>query len=110
MTARTPQLRKKTAAEVAQKLGVSPRTVRRYVAALRDWWTQQRRELRQKAVRLRATGMTRAEVGKALGVSESSARAMGCRGAASGLGVGQRWTTTRTRLTCSKVKWPRWPT
>lgn len=79
MTARTPQLRKKTAREVAEKLGVSPRTVRRYVAAPRDWWTQHRREIRQKAARLRATGMTWAEVGKALGVSESAARALGKR-------------------------------
>lgn len=81
MTARTPQLRKKTAAEVAAKLGVSPRTVRRYVAAPRDWWTQQRRELRQKAARLRATGMTWRDVGTALGMTEAAARAAGRRGA-----------------------------
>lgn len=81
MTARTPALRKKTAREVAEKLGVSPRTVRRYVAAPRDWWTQQRRDMQRKAASLRATGMPWAEVGKALGVSATAARALGRRGA-----------------------------
>lgn len=81
MTARTPQLRKKTAAEVAAKLGVSPRTVRRYVAAPRDWWTQHRRNLQLKAAQLRATGMTWREVGNALGMTEAAARAAGRRGA-----------------------------
>lgn len=92
MTARTPQLRKKTAREVAEKLGVSPRTVRRYVAAPRDWWTQHRREIRQKAARLRATGMTWAEVGKALGVSESAARALGKRATGEWADGGQKRT------------------
>lgn len=81
MTARTPQLRKKTARELAEKFGVSPRTIRNHVAAPRDWWTQHRRELRQKAARLRATGMTWREVGNALGMTESAARAAGRRAA-----------------------------
>lgn len=79
MTARTPQLRKKTAKEVAAKLGVSERTVRRYVAAPRDWWKQQRHELREKAATLRDTGMTWKQVGEALGVTEGAARALGKR-------------------------------
>lgn len=89
MTARTPQLRKKTARELAEKFGVCPRTIRNHIAAPRDWWTQQRRELRQKAARLRATGMPWAEVGKALGVSESAARAMGRRAAGAWAGSPQ---------------------
>lgn len=79
MTARIPQLRKKTAKELAEKFGVSPRTIRNHMAASRDWWTQQRRELREKAASLRATGMTWKAVGEALGVTESAARAMGKR-------------------------------
>lgn len=79
MTARTPQLRKKTAKEVAAKLGVSERTVRRYVAAPRDWWKQHRREIRAKAAELRKSGMTWKQIGESLGVTESAARALGQR-------------------------------
>jgi len=92
MTARTPQLRKKTARELAEKFGVSPRTIRNHVAAPRDWWAQHRREIRQKAARLRATGMTWAEVGKALGVSESAARALGKRATGEWADGGQKRT------------------
>jgi transposase len=79
MTARTPQLRKKTAKEVAAKLGVSARTVRRYVAAPREWWKEHRREIREKAATLRDTGMTWKQVGETLGVTEGSARALAKR-------------------------------
>jgi len=81
MTARAPQLRNKTAREVAQKLGVSPRTVRRYVAAPRDWWEDHRRAMRAKAVALRSTGMTWAQIGEELGCSDEAARAMAKRAA-----------------------------
>ncbi len=79
MTARIPQLRKKSAKELAEKFGVSERTIRNHMAAPRDWWTQQRREMREKAANLRATGMTWKDVGEALGVTESAARALGKR-------------------------------
>ena len=79
MTARAPQLRTKTAREVAEKLGVSPRTVRRYVAAPRNWWEEQRRALRAKAISLRETGMTWQQIGEALGCSSEAARALGRR-------------------------------
>lgn len=81
MSARMPQPRKKTARELAEKFNVSPRTIRNHIAAPRAWWTEQRRELRQKAARLRATGMSWAEIAKALDVTESSARALARRGA-----------------------------
>lgn len=80
MTARTPALRKKTARELAEKFGVTPRTIRNHMAAPRDWWTQQRRELRAKAAALRATGMTWPQIGQALGCSSEAARALGSRG------------------------------
>lgn len=79
MTARTPQLRKKTAKEVAAKLGVSARTVRRYIAAPRDWWQKHRREIREKAATLHDSGMTWKQVGETLGVTENAARALGKR-------------------------------
>lgn len=80
MTARTPQLRKKTAREIGEKLGLSARTIRRYVAAPRNWWEDHRREIRAKAARLRATGMKWSEIGKVLGCSTEAARALGSRG------------------------------
>lgn len=75
----SPQRKEPTNAEIAERFGVSTRTVSKIRGRSRDWWTQHRREIRQKAARLRATGMTWAEVGKALGVSESAARALGKR-------------------------------
>jgi len=80
MTAKTPQLRKKTARELAEKFGVSPRTIRSHIAAPRAWWTEHRRSLQRKAAQLRSTGMKWADVGMALGVSENAARALGKRG------------------------------
>lgn len=69
--------------ELAERFGVSTRTVTRVVKRDPRWWTEYRRELRQKAVDLKATGMTWAQVGKALGgVSEEAARALGRRGRA----------------------------
>lgn len=88
MTARTPALRKKTARELADRFGVTTRTIRNHMAAPRDWWKEHRRALREKAAALRATGMKWADVGKALNVSESSARALGKRGAGA-------WSGTR---------------
>lgn len=67
--------------ELAQRFGVSTRTVRRATSGrrARDWWPALRSEVRQEAARLRATGMTWAEVGAALGMSPGAARAAGQR-------------------------------
>lgn len=67
--------------EVAERFGVCTRTVTRALKRDPRWWTNYRRDLQQKAVDLKATGMTWREVGEALGgVSEEAARAMGKRG------------------------------
>lgn len=66
--------------EVAERFGVSTKTVTRALKRDPRWWTQWRRELRQKAADLKATGMTWRQVGEALGgVSEEAARALGKR-------------------------------
>lgn len=88
----TPVPRRRTARELAERHGISVRTVQRMVGRPRRWWEQHRREIRQKAARLRATGMTWAEVGKALGVSESAARAMGKRATGEWADGGQKRT------------------
>jgi len=74
------QPRRKTNAEVAAKFGISTRTVRRMVGRPRAEYLAECRAHRAKAAALRATGMTWAEVGAAMGVSESAARAMAQRG------------------------------
>ena len=67
--------------EVAERLGVSRSTVSRTLKRDPRWWTQWRRDLRQKAADLKATGMTWRQVGEALGgVSEDAARMLGKRG------------------------------
>jgi transposase len=67
--------------ELAERFGVSTRTVTRVVKRDPRWWTNYRRELRRKAAALHATGMTWKQVGEALGgVSESAARSLGKRG------------------------------
>lgn len=76
----SPEPRRRTARELAERHGVSVRTVQRMVSRPRDWWTQHRRDMQAKAAQLRNTGMKWAEVGAALGVSENAARALGKRG------------------------------
>lgn len=66
--------------EVAERFGVSTRTVTRALKRDPRWWTQWRRELRQKALALYEQGMTWRQVGEALGgISEEAARALGKR-------------------------------
>lgn len=67
--------------EVAERFGVCTRTVTRALKRDPRWWTNYRRDMQQKAVDLKATGMTWRQVGEALGgVSEEAARALGKRG------------------------------
>lgn len=66
--------------EVAERLGVSRSTVSRTLKRDPRWWTQWRRDLRNKALALYEQGMTWRQVGEALGgVSEEAARALGRR-------------------------------
>lgn len=76
MNAKMPPTNK----ELAAKFGVSVRTVQRATRRDPQWWVLRRRELREYAARLRATGMAWADVGKALGVSPGAARALAKRG------------------------------
>lgn len=71
--------RRKKNREVAKHFGISISTVKRMVGRPRAEFLEERRALREKAARLRATGMTWVEVGTALGVSEGSARSMAQR-------------------------------
>ncbi|MFD6815259.1 helix-turn-helix domain-containing protein, partial [Enteractinococcus coprophilus] len=71
MSAEHAVRRKRTAREVAEQLGVSPRTVRRFVAEPRDDYLgraeqrrQQIRELREQGLSMRAIA---AEVGCSVG-------------------------------------------
>lgn len=82
MTARIPQIRSKTARELAAKFGVTERTIRNHMAAPRSLWEDHRRAMRAKAAALRSTGMTWAQIGEELGCSDEAARAMAKRAAA----------------------------
>lgn len=63
--------------ELAERFGVSTRTVRRATSGRRacDWWPVFRQEVRKEAARLRATGMTWAQIGEAMGITAGAARA-----------------------------------
>lgn len=65
--------------EVAERFGISISTVKRMVGRPRVEFLEERRALREKAARLRATGLTWEEIGAALGVSIGSARSMAKR-------------------------------
>lgn len=81
MTAMTDFKPIPTVREAAEKFGVSRSTVSRVLKRDPRWWTEWRRDLRQKAADLKATGMTWRQVGEALGgVSEDAARMLGKRG------------------------------
>lgn len=81
------KVKEQTNAEIAARYGVSTRTVSKLRGRNRDWWTQQRRELRARAAALRATGMRWVDIGKALGVTENAARALGKRAAGAWAGT-----------------------
>lgn len=70
---------RRTAAEVAAKLGVTPRTVRNYLATPRKEYEAKARERRRRAAELRAKGLPWADVGRELGVSATSARLLALR-------------------------------
>ena len=73
MSALHKQKRRKTAREVAAKLGVSPRTVRNYVAMPRAQWLAAQAARRAEAARLRAEGLEWAEVARRVGASSPDA-------------------------------------
>lgn len=67
MTAVKPIKRNRTAKEVAARLGVSERTVRRYIAQPREEFLAEARARQDKALELRESGLKWREVGEAMG-------------------------------------------
>ncbi len=62
MSAETPQRRKLTAREAAEKFGVHPRTIRRIVAEPREDFLARAKARRDRAVELRAQGLKHREI------------------------------------------------
>lgn len=67
MSAEHAVRRKRTAREVADQLGVSPRTVRRFVAEPRKAYLGRAEERRQKIRDLRETGMSMRAIANEIG-------------------------------------------
>lgn len=68
--------RKKTAKEIAEKLGVTERTVRSYIAEDRDSYESNAAKRRLVAGTMHAQGASWSEIAKAVGGSENAARAL----------------------------------
>lgn len=75
----TRRRRPVTAAVAAKRLGISKRTVYRYVAEYRNWYEARAAERRAKAFHLRHLGNSWAEVGKAMQISGDAARKLASR-------------------------------
>lgn len=71
--------RKATAREMAARLGVSDRTIRRLVAESRDDYISRAEQRRLAAVELREAGESWAMVAEKLGTSVDGAKALGQR-------------------------------
>jgi len=73
------QPRKMTAAEAAERLGVTPRTIRRYQAEKREDFLSRSAERQRIAHEMHELGMTWQEVGEKMNCSAAAARQMGHR-------------------------------
>ncbi len=69
MTARTPARRTRTAREIADEFGVTPRTVRAMVAEPRPEYERRAKARRSLAVKLRLQGLTYREIADRTGDS-----------------------------------------
>jgi transposase len=69
MGAQTPARRSKTARELAEEFGVTPRTIQRLVAEPREEYTARARQRRERAAQLRKQGLKYREIAEELGVS-----------------------------------------
>lgn len=69
MTALKPMRRKHTAKELAAQLGVSERTIQKYMAEPRDEYEARANERRRLIAEKRAQGMTMRAIAAELGVS-----------------------------------------
>ena len=73
------QPRKMTAAEAAERLGVTPRTIRRYQAEAREDFLSRAAERQRTAYELHMQGYTWQEVGEQMECSAAAARQLGHR-------------------------------
>ncbi|EAW0303066.1 TPA: HTH domain-containing protein [Klebsiella pneumoniae] len=76
MTALHTVKRNKTAKEMAQRLNISDRTVRKLIALPREDYEKEAKQRRLKAFVLRESGMKWADVGIALGTTKHGAIAL----------------------------------
>ena len=78
----TPTIRRKrgkTAREMAERLGVTPRTIRSYMAQERSEWLTEARARQEQAAKLRDSGMSWAQVAEQMGLQEAAAKQLGYR-------------------------------
>lgn len=73
MVAENPVRRKKTARELAEKLGVSVSTVQRLMAEPRDQYLARANAKREQVAELRAEGMSVRVIAEKLEISKSTA-------------------------------------
>ncbi|MDF3313451.1 sigma factor-like helix-turn-helix DNA-binding protein [Rhodococcus sp. T2V] len=69
MGAKTPVRRKKTARELAEEFGASPRTIQRLIAEPREDFLARAAERRTRAVELREQGLKHREIAEEMGIS-----------------------------------------
>ena len=79
MTALVIRRRKKTAKATAQHVGVSVRTIQRWIAEERSTYEATAAARRQQAHDLKQQGMTWAQVGEAMGCTAEAAKQLGKR-------------------------------
>ena len=72
MVAQIQRRRTKTAREIADRFGVSERTVRAMIAEPRDQYLARANHKRKKSAELRAEGFSVRQIAEKLGVSKSS--------------------------------------
>lgn len=73
MSAETPQRRKVTAREAADRLGVSTRTVQRIAAEPREEFLSRAAQRRARAVALRESGLMYREIAEEMGITIGAA-------------------------------------
>lgn len=76
MAAENPVRRTKTARELAERLGVSERTIRKIAAEPRGDFEARARQRRERAAELRASGLKYKEIAEEMGISSGAVGAL----------------------------------
>jgi DNA-directed RNA polymerase specialized sigma24 family protein len=76
VAAENPVRRNKTARELAERLGVSVRTIRKIAAEPRDEFEARARQRRERAAELRASGLKYKEIAEEMGISTGAVGAL----------------------------------